>query len=102
MSPEESQTLRNWFPNLYAPDFKFSCGDGWFNAILALSAELTRLESPPALHVKEKNGGLRFHVQGQANVPVMGAIRATEQATYRICEKCGNPAETKCTRCFNG
>jgi len=81
MNKDLDKTLVQLFPSLYRDyggDMRktcmawgFSCGDGWYPILLALSIELTGIEKEyniqvVADQVKEKFGGLRFyyHTEG--------------------------------------
>lgn len=91
----------------------FECGDGWYNIIDCLCANIQheidwnnaegkfskykpkeqRMEQVQALQVKEKFGGLRFYATNLT--PEMnGAVRMAELISSRTCELCGAPAET--------
>jgi len=78
MNPENTKTLFDHFPRLYAELEYFECGDEWFETIYKLSGDLCALADrgyepddlcfegpdgfyPTATQVKEKFGGLRFY-----------------------------------------
>lgn len=81
----------------------FGCGDGWFEIIDSLCAEITRQVAvgaiPPvvALQVKEKSGYLRFYIRGHfrcdENPQALRLIELAQQAAARTCEQCGAAVE---------
>jgi hypothetical protein len=69
--------------------------EGWYDIIKSLIDELMALGWDRRVHqVKEKFGGLRFHVE---NIPEGGEeiIRKYESLSYKICEKCGNEGQLR-------
>jgi hypothetical protein len=105
----------------------FSHGDGWFNIIDALCAniqhhtdwkrkqepyagmpeeEFDEIHQPVAAQVKEKFGGLRFYCDNTDDY-TQGAIAMAESMSFRTCESCGTPAKpsgngwikTLCSEC---
>lgn len=109
------------YPNLYqqrgmsmqetAMCWGFSCGNGWYKIIDELSAVLEPL-GVVAVQVKEKFGGLRFYVGGvdkEIHEEVYAAIGKAESLSYKTCEACGEPGETKgqgwvvtmCDKCWD-
>lgn len=108
MNIENTEKLLTTYPLLYRElrEFGFECGDGWFDLIWQLSADIesaARLEGiaensdawPSVGIVKQKLGDLR--VQFRASVPVSDNIRAlVEMARIRsvgICELCAAPCK---------
>lgn len=108
MSPELEQKLIDKYPKLFtdcraAPNCSpvalgFECGDGWFDLIDILSAQLSELDPIDngegihpirAVQVKEKYGTLRFYV-GAATNEATALIDFAEALSARICETCGN------------
>lgn len=74
----------------------FECGDGWFDLIYKLCQDLTKIKDDvTALQVKEKFGGLRFYVGFTATNEQLRLIDAAEEASYTICEVCGEPGKTR-------
>jgi hypothetical protein len=86
----------------------FEHGDGWFDIIEALCAniqnhvdwkrrqhpalsdeEFNDQHQPVAAQVKEKFGGLRFYMDNTDEY-IQGAISMAESTSYRTCEQCGN------------
>jgi hypothetical protein len=72
----------------------FDCGDGWFDLIDQLSADLAPL-GVVATQVKEKYGGLRFyyHCPSETDDKADELVEAAEEKSYTICELCGEPGE---------
>lgn len=115
MSPELERQLVEKYPELFADygappsrspmAFGFECGDGWFDLLDTLCAQLSQLEPPgkdgdaqpvTALQVKEKYGTLRFYV-GPATDEAFAVIAFAEALSARICEVCGNRGRTRGT-----
>jgi len=110
MSPELERRLVETYPQLFAdygapPNrslmaFGFECGDGWFDLVDTLCAELARLDPPGedlplrAMQVKEKYGTLRFYV-GFCTDEAIALIAFAEALSARICETCGNRGRTR-------
>ena len=79
----------------------FSCGDGWFDIIDCLCAEITGQINtgamPPvvATQVNEKSGYLRFyisgHFKGKENPQVHRLVELAQQRAERTCQECGRP-----------
>ena len=67
--------------------FGVECKDGWKGLYQPL-LELCKLYNIPVLQVKEKFGGLRFYT-GRVDARVDDLIRAAEQESYHVCERCG-------------
>ena len=86
----------------------FEHGDGWFDIIESLCAniqshvswkrrqhpdlsdeEFDEQHQPIAAQVKEKFGGLRFYMDNTDDY-IQGAISMAESMSYRTCEQCGN------------
>lgn len=127
MSPDKDAALCAKYPKIFrdrnAPMTQtcmcwgFECGDGWYDLIDTLCAEIQnrvdwsveqqkyKLEDGRmkpedvvpeddlqvvAAQVKEKFGGLRFYVNGGTE-EIYGMISMAESMSYKICEECGNP-----------
>lgn len=79
----------------------FTCGDGWFDIIDELCAEITRQVNagtmPPvvAAQVKSKAGYLRFYIRGHfrrvENPQAHRLIALAQQKAERTCEECDQP-----------
>jgi len=86
----------------------FEHGDGWFDIVESLCAniqnhvdwkrrqhpelsdgEFDEEHQPVAAQVKEKFGGLRFYMDNTDDY-IQGAISMAESVSYRTCENCGN------------
>jgi len=111
MTPEKDKKLCEDFPELYANrsgdpaktcmTWGFSCNDGWFDLIYALSKNIIDLikDLPDderklykASQVKEKYGGLSFYMDF-SNKEIDELIRIAEYNSYNICEMCGEIGE---------
>lgn len=93
MNKENTEKLRNDFPNLYqnfnSLKIHFECMDGWFSIIYELSEKISKLDPEcVALQVKEKFGGLRFYTSPTTN-EVNNLINEYGNKSYKICERCG-------------
>lgn len=108
MNKKNTEYLLKKYPNLYkqyylspretAMCWGFSFGDGWFNIIDKLSAEITKIDSAiEAVQVKEKFGGLRFYLN-YYNDDVNKAIERAEKEAYKTCEQCGDTDEVSQTK----
>ena len=121
MNPENTQKLYTDFPRLYRyaiankrMHFGFECGDGWFQLIYRLSAQIEAearelgfdpksQKWPSALQVKEKLGTLKFYCavgnrnrDGRGMVPsIRSLLMAAEDYSAEICERCGQPGELR-------
>jgi formylmethanofuran dehydrogenase subunit E len=107
MSPENDAKLCERYPMLYADrhagvrqslmSFGFECGDGWFDIIDQMSAELEQLnrdlagEKIVADQIKEKWAVLRVYISAPSSVFDVAAriVRRAEQRSAAICEQCG-------------
>ena len=73
--------------------FGFECGDGWYDLVYKLAADITTHSrkkglDPIAMQVKEKFGGLRFYLHG-ADDYIFELIARAERRSLRICDVCG-------------
>ncbi|WP_193369697.1 hypothetical protein [Pelagibius marinus] len=113
MSPALERDLIERYPKLFAdygaaPDksamaFGFECGNGWFDLLDALCAQLSKLKPAgesddplplTALQVKEKYGTLRFYL-GACSDEVLALVELAEAMSAGICETCGNRGRTR-------
>ena len=95
---DPKQTLMCW---------GFECGDGWYNIISQLCANIQHhvdwaqeqkekyergegCSQVVAVQVKEKFGTLRFYTNG-GNEQIYGMIRMAESMSAVTCEECGAP-----------
>ena len=138
MTEEKDKALCEKYPKIFRDRNKsmmetcmswgFAHGDGWYNIIDALCANIQnhvdhiRHRYPDmsqedfdahhqvvAAQVKEKFGGLRFYVDN-ADDYVDGAISMAESMSCRTCEECGVPGirrgggwiRTLCDSCHGG
>ena len=81
----------------------FQHGDGWFDILWRLCADLeplvTEMERAggrqfEVLQVKEKFGGLRFYVNCR-NDAIRQRIEAAIQESFHTCEVCGQPGKLR-------
>ena len=79
----------------------FECGDGWFNILDQLMANIQHhldwknksglvVDQVTLDQVKEKFGTLRFYYSGGDDT-IDGMVRLAESMTSVTCEECGNP-----------
>ncbi len=77
----------------------FECGDGWFELLWQLSAQLEVLiaklpnseqDAYTPTNIKEKFGGLRFYMT-RLTPEMDRAIREAERQSIHTCEQCGKP-----------
>jgi hypothetical protein len=113
MSPDLDAKLCADFPLLYSArhaDMRhtlshvgFETGDGWFDIIYELSAELEQLieKLPPeernnyyAVQVKEKFGLLNFYMS-RATEEMRSLIGEAEGKSASTCEECGQPGKLR-------
>jgi hypothetical protein len=89
---------------------KACVGKGWHALLEKLVDDLLALGWDGSLHqVKEKYGGLRFYI-GFGSDEIFDCIEEAEEASYRVCEECGDPGTlrdvlswrlTLCDACFD-
>ena len=81
----------------------FDCGDGWYNIIDAVCAQIKNREydnnnvdwlSVFATQVKEKYGTLRFYYTGGDDF-VDGVVSMAESISATTCETCGAPGKLR-------
>lgn len=111
MRQELDDLLCQRYPDIFADRHKkaiyetsmrwgFTCGDGWFNLIDRLCADISTQvmngSMPPvvARQVKEKFGTLRFHFRG-GNSATRALIEQARDESERICSECGQPGEMR-------
>ena len=139
MTDELDQKLCEKYPKIFCDRnsedrqtlmrYGFCCGDGWYDIIDSLCAqiqghvdwkrkitpfsELTDEEFEHehqvfAVQVKEKFGGLRFYVSNCDDY-VRGAVAVAESLSFRVCESCGDRGirrgggwiRTLCDSCYS-
>jgi hypothetical protein len=104
MSPERTRLLYERYPALFRARrepptaallrFGFECGDGWFELVDRLCADLMALcrtheiEVPVVSQVKEKLGELRVYLHGPVHPMLDERIAQAERASLAICERC--------------
>lgn len=116
MRQELEDKLVEKYPKIFSQMKWFEHGDGWYNIIDSLCAciqnecnhkiKTLKRENPEAdeeeiedlqtraVQVKEKFGGLRFYI-GSGSPEIYGMIRMAEAMSFRTCEDCGNPGQTR-------
>jgi len=106
MNPESTSKLLAAFPLLFRNlrDQSFECGDGWFNFVWQVSAEIEAVakaedtpitaEAWPKVGVlKQKFGTLRFQFNGNVSEAIEALSSKAYEQSMLICEQCGAPAE---------
>ena len=114
MKQEYDTYLCTTFPKMFVNRYKpmtettmcwgFECGDGWFNIIKELCANIQhhidwknrKEEVVPQVtvdQVKEKFGSLRFYFTGGDDY-IRGLATMAESMSGVTCEVCGNPGST--------
>lgn len=106
MNEENTRKILEKFPEFFTNidnikvslmAFGFECGDGWFDLIYNLCADIKEWymenegrvpERFYLIQVKEKFGGLRFYTSG-APREVRSLIEKAEAESMRTCEVCG-------------
>lgn len=95
MNKENSDFLKNTYPELFPKNFYFECEDGWFDLLCETAFKIyTTGQVPIATQIKEKFGGLRFYVDSFIE-EVFVIIEGAEAESYTICEVCGKPGEIR-------
>ena len=117
MKPELDELLCQRYPKIFANRhgdpkqtlmcWGFECGDGWYNIINQLCANIQHhvdwaqeqkekygrgegCTQVVAVQIKEKFGTLRFYTNG-GNEQIYGMIRMAESMSAVTCEECGAP-----------
>lgn len=74
-----------------------SCNPGWYPMITELDAALASLDANYVIHqVKEKFGTLRYYAHTESTTvraQFDALIRAAEEKSATICERCGQPGQ---------
>ena len=121
MKPELDELLCQRYPKIFVDRhgdpketlmcWGFECGDGWFNIINQLCANIQHqvdwaqeqkekygrgegCSQVVAVQIKEKFGTLRFYTNG-GNDQIYGMIRMAESMSAVTCEECGAPGTTR-------
>ena len=75
-------------------------GEGWNHLVNELWAAIVErceelgIEPPEVQQCKQKFGGLRFYVSS-THVDVLSLIETAEDASYHVCELCGEPGRLR-------
>lgn len=97
------QHLKDKYPELLQKIEYFSCESGWYDLIDRLCDSIQdHIKYLPmeisgemrVAQVKEKFGGLRFHMD-ETTPYIDGAISFAESMSYIICELCGAPGKVR-------
>lgn len=76
----------------------FTCGDGWFGIVDALSSTITSIDPEcQAIQVKEKFGSFHYYFQSKSRDGVSQAVNAAESYSIRVCQITGWPGEIMIT-----
>ena len=121
MKPELDELLCQRYPKIFVNRhgdpketlmcWGFECGDGWYNIINQLCANIQHhvdwaqeqkekygrgegCSQVVAVQIKEKFGTLRFYTNG-GNDQIYGMIRMAESMSAVTCEECGAPGKTR-------
>jgi hypothetical protein len=117
MTPEKTKLLIEKYPEIFRLTitplesklqypitlFSFECGDGWYNIIDAVCAQIENREhnnnnvdwlSVVATQVKEKYGTLRFYYVGGDDY-IDGVVAMAEAMSAVTCETCGAPGKLR-------
>jgi len=115
MKQELEEALCKKYPKLFvnidadmtttAMCWGFECGDGWYNIINTLCANIQNhidwknkkevvVPQVTVDQVKEKFGGLRFYYEGGDDI-IDGMVRMAEGMSEVTCEICGKPGESQ-------
>ena len=115
MKQELDEYLCKVYPKIFANRHKdmtetamcwgFECGDGWYNIINTLCANIQShidwknknevlVPQVTVDQVKEKFGGLRFYYEGGDDV-IDGMVRMAEGMSEVTCEVCGKPGKSR-------
>lgn len=106
MNPENTSKLLNAYPLLYRElrDRRFECGDGWFNLVWQVSAEIesaAQLEGIPKTAetwpsvgiLKQKFGTLRVQFHTRVSEAIEAVVANAYERSKEACELCGAPAQ---------
>jgi hypothetical protein len=121
MKPELDDLLCQRYPKIFADRYGvvtktlmcwgFECGDGWYNIINQLCANIQHqvdwaqeqkekygrgegCSQVVAVQIKEKFGTLRFYTNG-GDERTQGMIRMAESMSAVTCEECGAPGKMR-------
>lgn len=121
MKPELDELLCQRYPKIFANRhgdpketlmcWGFECGDGWYNIINQLCANIQHhvdwaqeqkekygrgegCSQVMAVQIKEKFGTLRFYTNG-GDEQIRGMIRMAESMSAVTCEECGAPGKMR-------
>ena len=70
------------------------CSEGWFPLIRETHNAILEVDPEYEIHqIKEKFGGLRYYIYGNAKAQDIAAY--AEVKSFEICEVCGEPGSTR-------
>lgn len=106
MSPENTLKLLAAYPLLYRElrEWGFECGDGWFDLVWQVSAEIEAAASqgdisktaeawPKVGVLKQKFGALRVQFHGRVSDAIQVVVAKAYEQSMTTCELCGAPAQ---------
>lgn len=106
MNLENTEKLLTTYPLLYRElrEWGFECGDGWFDLVWQLSAEiesaaylegiLKKNEAWPSVRIlKQKFGTLRVQFDKRVNEHIEALVTKAYKRSMETCELCGAPAK---------
>lgn len=106
MNFENTQKLLTAYSRLYRElrGFGFECGDGWFNLIWQLSADIelaARVEGlaentdawPCVAIVKQKLGNLRVQFNAPLSDSIRNLVDKARERSNEVCEICAAPCQ---------
>jgi len=108
MNDENTKKLLTTYPLLYRNlrEWGFECGDGWFDLVWQLSAEIELAarhegipessDSWPAVGVlKNKLGDLRVQFNAPVSDNIRGLVEKARDKSVEICEICAAPCKSE-------
>jgi ribosomal protein S14 len=106
MNIENTERLLTAYPLLYRElrESSFECGDGWFDLVWQLSAEIESLaylegiskitEAWPSIVIlKQKFGSLRVQFDKEVSEHIEALLSNAYNQSMETCELCGAPAK---------
>ena len=106
MNPSNTAKLFAAYPLLYRNlrEFGFECGNGWFNLVWQLSADVeaaARIEGvpetaerwPSVTILKQKFGALRVNFEGSVSEHILTLANEAGERSIETCESCGASAK---------
>ena len=113
MNLENTEKLLTTYPLLYRElrEWGFECGDGWFNLVWQVSAEIESAahlegipktsEAWPSVRIlKQKFGTLRVQFDKRVSEHIEALVTKAYKRSLETCELCGVPAKRDRERKF--